>query len=508
MLATDRTAIKQKRIPSLTLMERAGRAVADAVIARMPVSGTTAKRIVIFCGKGNNGGDGFVAARLLAEQEYSVTLVLIGKAEELTNDAKINFKKLHDYNIAAIKIQSYRAFKKNNGKKYDVIVDAMLGTSFRGALKGPFLDAVQWCNGRRALKVAVDIPTGLNGETGEVVSTAFKADVTVTLSNPKSGFYAGGAAKFTGTVVTADIGIPKSVVPDSGAALIEQKDIRTWLPRRALNSHKHSVGKVFVLAGARSMTGAALLSSQAAMRSGAGQVILGVPESEYIIVAKRSLEVMTVGLPGTREGSVSALAAGEIERRIAWADVVLIGCGMSRNGETQELIRTIVRSCRKPMVIDADGLNAMIGHLDTLQHHKNRSIVLTPHHGEFSRLTGLSAKEIAADAVRFASEFAQQYNVTLVLKGAPTVTAGTDSRVIINTTGNPGMSTAGTGDVLAGTIASFIGQGNSPMRAAVNAVYVHGAAGDRAAERLGYHGMLAGDLLHELPLAIKSLETI
>jgi NAD(P)H-hydrate epimerase len=504
MKNVDQYAIKRLHIPSLRLMERAGSSVVREIINTTAGNVPLPANVLILCGKGNNGGDGFVVGRQLAEKNYPVTFVLMEKTEGLQGEAKINFQKLQNCKTVKIEIQNYRAFQNRKKKRYDVIVDAMLGTSFRGTLSGKYLSAVRWSNRQSARRIAVDIPTGLNGETGEVGSDAFRADVTVTMSNPKIGFYYGRAREYTGAVVVADIGIPKKASRSSKIFLIEKKDVQSSIPRRAVNSHKHSVGKLFVLAGSKSMMGAAYLCSQAAMRSGAGQVMLGIPESEYDAIARRTVEVMPLGLPSTREGSISLLAIGEIEKRLDWADVVVIGCGMSRNKETQELIRTVIRTCKKPLVVDADALNALADDTGTLTVRKTPTI-LTPHHGEFSRLTGISADEIRRNGISIAAQFAQQYHATLVLKGAPTVIAGPDGSVYVNSTGNPGMSTAGSGDVLTGIIASIAGQGCRAVKAATIGVYIHGASGDMAAAEKGIHGMIAGDIVESIPAVIKEL---
>ncbi len=534
MKRVDEYAIKTLRIPSLRLMENAGKAVVVELLTRTHPSMRSVREhrdfcqkrgrildsssgqvlrmthVLIFCGKGNNGGDGFVVARLLVEKDFAVTVVLMENEKELSGDALENFQRLHDYTIAKLQILGFEKFQKLKNKKFDVIVDAMLGTSFQGTLKGKYRNAVEWCNKQSSLKIAVDIPTGLNGETGEVLSKAFQADVTVTLSNPKIGFYREGAKEFTGEVVVANIGIPKKVIHDYQKSnqrkifLIEESDVQKTFPKRASNSHKHSVGKIFALAGSKSMMGAALLCSQSAMRSGAGQVILGIPDSEYAAIAKRTVEVMPLGLPSTTEGSISFDALDEIEKRIAWANVILLGCGLSGNNDTQQLIREIIKNTGKPTVIDADGLNALAGNLDLLKSRKSHNIVLTPHRGEFSRLIGISSKEIERNKFSLAASFAEEYNLILVLKGAPTIIAIPSGKIFVNSTGNPGMSTAGSGDVLAGIIASLIGQGNSASDAAVNGVFLHGKSGDIAAAKFGMYGMIASDMIKNLPLAITS----
>lgn len=501
MAQADRTAIRQHHIPSLQLMERAGAAIAVEIMQRLPEQDRSTIPVLILCGKGNNGGDGLVVARLLALEGLPVTVIRFAPVDAFSDDATEMYSRLNGMTISMI---SYAAFRKQRRNKFAVIVDAMLGTSFRGTLSGPILHAVRWSNRQASMRVAVDIPTGLDGLSGAFSPVAFRADVTVTLSNPKIGFYLGRAAEVTGEVVIAAIGIPKKALPLTETSLIEGSDVRAFIPPRPVNSHKHSVGKVFILAGSKSMMGAAWLCSQAAMRSGAGQVILGVPESEYASIAKRTVEVMPLGLPSTELGSLSLQALPQIKERLQWADVLLMGCGMSRHPETQDLIRAILSECRIPIVLDADGLTAAAKDLSVLR-RKRRELIITPHHGEFSRLTGISAKEIAKDPFRHASEFAKQNRCTVILKGAPTVTAGPDGRCIVNCTGNPGMSTAGSGDVLAGITASLLAQGAGAGKASAASVYIHGSAGDSTAQEIGQYGMVAGDILNSIPSAIKEI---
>ncbi|MDP1676122.1 MAG: NAD(P)H-hydrate dehydratase [Bacteroidota bacterium] len=528
MKSVDEYAIKKSHIPSLRLMENAGKAVVEEILDRLNPSTSSDKKrrnfrqenvgqvlkmtnVVVFCGKGNNGGDGFVVARLLSEKGMNVTVVLIESEKELSGDGAVNYQRLQDGKITRLQILEFGKFLILKNKKFDIVVDAMLGTSFRGELKGKYSKAVEWCNKQSSLKIAIDIPTGLNGETGEVLSNTFQADATVTMSNPKIGFYREGAKEFTGEVVVADIGISKKVFRyfkkqnHTNIMLVEESDVQKTFPKRASNSHKHSVGKIFVIAGSKGMMGAALLCSQSAMRTGAGQVILGIPDSEYATIAKRTIEVMPLGLPVTNEGSLSSKALDGIEKRIDWSNVVLLGCGLSGNDETQQLIREIIKKSDKPMVIDADGLNALVGNLDLLIKRNSKNIVLTPHRGEFSRLIGISSKEIERNKYSFAANFAQEYNLILVLKGAPTITAIPCGKIFVNPTGNSGMSTAGSGDVLAGIIASLIGQGNSVSDAAINGVFVHGRAGDFTAGKVGMHGMIASDMIKNLPFAITSI---
>ncbi|MBI2427910.1 MAG: NAD(P)H-hydrate dehydratase [Ignavibacteriales bacterium] len=501
MKSADEFAIRQMGILSLQLMENAGKRVVDVLRSR--IKNLSKKSAVILCGKGNNGGDGFVVARLLGELGTTVTVVLMEPGGELSPDAKSNLERLN-HSI----IQSFDRLKSRIGFKADIIIDAMFGTSFKGELTGKNLGAVRWCNEQKGFKIAIDIPSGLNGETGEVVSESFRADLTVTFSNPKIGFYHHNAKDLTGEVVVTDIGLPSDAVEKNSENifLVERSDIQTILPKRRSNSHKHTVGKVFILAGSKGMTGAALLVSQSAMRSGAGQVILGIPESEYTVVAKRTLEVMPFPLASTHEGSISLAATNEIEKKNEWASIVVVGCGMSQNPETQELIRQIILETEKPLIIDADGLNALAKEISILKKRRSKNVILTPHFGEFFRLTGMSSIEIETNKFDEASTFAKENKVTLVLKGAPTIVATSTGNIFVNPTGNPGMSTAGSGDVLAGLIASLYGQGLSAESAAVTGVYIHGAAGDIAASKKGEMGMIASNIIRFLPTTIQRLQ--
>jgi len=516
MKSVDEYAINTLGVPSLQLMENAGRSVVE--VATFHLKTLKKKKIIVFCGKGNNGGDGFVIARLAKEYGANVLVVLMESETELKGDAAENFKKLNG--IETIRFEKFQSFE-NHG--FDLILDAMFGTSFYGSLQEQYARTATWINEqKKSLKIAVDIPSGLNGETGVVSrsgaptyagetvaseASAVCANITVTFSNPKIGFYRNNAKEFTGKVFVTDIGIPKKAVEkfSENIFLVEKEDVRELLPKRASNSHKHSVGKIFALAGSKGMTGAALLCSMSAMRSGAGQVILGIPDSEYSIVARRTLEVMALGLPSTSEGSVALTARTEIEKRIQWANVLLIGCGLSQQLEAQQLARDVILKCEKPMVIDADALNALVGNADILKKRKSSSVILTPHHGEFSRLINAPSIEIEKNKFELAKQFTEQYNVTLVLKGASTLIAAPSGNIFVNPTGNPGMATAGSGDVLSGIIAALLGQGLSADAAAICGVFIHGLAGDTAAARKGVLNMLAGDMIKFLSHALKDL---
>lgn len=504
MRRRDERAVSQFGIPSLLLMESAGRGAVE--IIEREVSSLQSKSMLIFCGRGNNGGDGFVVARYALNREANVTVVLLAHPKELKGDARINFEILRRSGHPGLRIaQSFSTMLRT--ARYDVIVDAMFGVSFHGALRGKFASAAQWINAqRKSLIAAIDIPSGCNATTGEVQSIAVKADVTVTMGAPKVGMFLGKGNEYCGKIRIVNIEIPPiSVKEKNSIFLIDAQDVAEQLPRRLRTANKNSVGKIFVLAGSTGLTGAALLSSQSALKSGSGLVVLGIPEKVFSIVARRTLEVMPQPLASTVQGTLAPEALPQIYKRMAWADVVVLGPGLSLNSETQRVIHDVVLNSSKPLVIDADGLNALIGNLPLLLKRKTKSVILTPHIGEFSRLIHLPLEEIEADKLRIASGFAKKFNVILILKGAPTITAVPDGRIFINSTGNPGMATAGSGDVLSGIVAALLGQRMEPAMAAFSAVFVHGMAGDVAASEEGEMGMTASDIMRRVPHVLQQL---
>lgn len=507
MREIDMQATRQFGIASLTLMENAGRSVVEEIEAHW--GSLTGRSLLIVAGKGNNGGDGFVAGRYALQRRAFVTVILIGSERDVRGDAKSNYeslKRMKDDRLTIVR--SFRR-KEFSRRGFDFIVDAIFGTSFHGAVRGEYKRIIDWLVARHTSKIiAVDIPSGLDATTGECSNAVVRADLTVTLALPKIGLYLGKGRQYAGMVSVADIHIPRMLAKkkSSETFLVEERDVRDGLPVRPLDAHKHSVGKIFVLAGSKGLTGAALLCSQAAMKSGAGAVVLGVPETVFPTVARRTLEVMPFALPGTREGSLALRGFDDVVKKIRWADVLLLGPGISLHPETQDLARRIIATCRKPMVIDADGLNALAADCSILNRRKGRHVILTPHLGEFSRLSGISPDEIEKSKIEVARAFARKNDVILVLKGAPTIVVDPKGKVFINATGNPGMATAGSGDVLAGIIAALLGQGNGAIHAAVNGVFVHGYAGDIVRGKVGEMGMLAGDILREIPPTLKELK--
>ncbi len=509
MKMCDEITINKFGVPGLLLMENAGRGVVEVVKKRY--SPLADKKVLIVCGKGNNGGDGFVIARLLSNHVKKVDVLLMAQVGELKGDAKTNFVILQKWSKKLSKrIKLYRfskkTLKKLNG--YQIIIDAIFGTGFNGSVKKPYFEIIKWLNSQQASIVAVDIPSGVNGTTGEVENCAVCAEITITFGNLKSGLVCNKGRINSGALEVIDIGIPAEVTKKikSPTLLIEQSDIQKILPKRSIFAHKYSVGKVFALAGSTGLTGAAAMCSTSALRAGAGAVMLGVPDVVYPILAKKLTEVMTYPLPSTKDGALSLDAFEPILEKLNWADVVIIGPGLSQSPETQKLIVKILFECKGKILIDADGLNAIASTgAGKLKSFKSE-FILTPHVGEFSRLTNLSANEIERNRISIVREYSKKFNSVVLLKGVPTVTSAQNGVVVINSTGNSGMATAGAGDVLSGIIAALWAQGMNAFDAATTGAFIHGLSGDLVKNKIGERSLIANDLIEILPEAFKKIE--
>ncbi len=494
--------------PGETLMERAGQGVVEAMARRYgPLLGM---RVLVLCGPGNNGGDGFVAARHLAQHGAEPHVGLMSAVSRVAGDARRQLEKLEQAGIAVNAIEEGPALRTLVGRhaRWDYAIDALLGTGARGALEGPIATAVQLLremdeSGTRV--VAVDLPTGVQADTGEIARRAVRADLTVTFGAAKRGqlLYPGRA--FVGRLEVVDIGL---VDPDASAGptleLATGGTMAGLVPLRDPRAHKHSVGRVLVLGGSAGMTGAVTLAARAATRSGATYVEVGVPESLLDVMSAKLTEELPRPLPERRPRvlAVEAMApALAIAERVHAA---LVGPGLSRVPCAEELARRFIELCPAPMVIDADALNAFQGAAERWSSLKV-PVVVTPHLGEMARLTGVPAAELDLHRIDRAREWAARWGVVVVLKGAPTVVAAPDGRASVNPTGNPGLATAGTGDVLAGLLVALLAQGLERYDAARLAAWVHGAAGDRAAAELGQHGMGAADVLERLPHVLLDL---
>jgi hydroxyethylthiazole kinase-like uncharacterized protein yjeF len=520
MRAMDKETIRD-HVSGLALMERAGEAVRDEMVSRWPgrdmmrgprpISRGGAKPdkgapVVVVCGKGNNGGDGMVVARLLKRAGWPVALYLVGKPSEVRGDALANLKRC---NRAGVKARSlgaatWKAFL-GDLEKARVVVDAVFGTGFEGEPRGLAAEAIEAMNLCGSAKIAVDIPSGVDATTGGA-SVAVRATCTVTMGLPKRGHLLFPGKALTGELVVADIGIPAEVVERAGVAvnLAEPDDVKAALPVRPPDAHKGTCGHVACICGSTGLTGAAALASASALRAGAGLVTLAVPRSLNAIMETKLTEVITLPVEETPRGSFSMLALGALQDLAGRSDCVALGCGLSRDPETAELVRALLPSLGKPCVLDADGINAFEGCADLLG-SLGAPLVLTPHIGEAARLFGVARAEIAAGRIEFASEAASRLGLVLVLKGAPTVVAGPRGEVFVNPTGNSGLATAGSGDVLTGLIAGLVAQGVAPLEAAWLGSYVHGRCGDLLKLIAGGAGFLAGDISRHIPLTMATL---
>lgn len=498
----DSAAIDEAGIPGLILMENAAVGVLRAI--RMTVGDELpGKRFIMACGKGNNGGDGYAVARHLLNRGAEVTVLAIGPVADLKGDAAVN---AHIFGVIGGRIIEQRQGAIPDLPPADLIVDGLLGTGLSGPAKGQIARAIDWINARPEPVVAIDIPSGVESDTGFAAGPAVRADRTVTMGLLKRGLVLPPGRDLAGTVHIANISLPPRVWAGSAIHfnLVEARDVRMMLPRRAPTAHKGDAGRAFVLAGSPGMTGAATLCSQAALRIGAGLVILGIPSSLNPILEVKLTEVMTRLLPENDRGALHPKALPVIEDLVSWADVVGIGPGLSQDSDTEETVRRLLGTIKKPLVIDADGLNAL-GRESEFAGMLPAGSILTPHPGEFSRLCGKSISEILAHRVDLAAEKAAAWGAVLVLKGSPTIIADPGGEVYCNSTGGPALATGGSGDVLTGMILGLLAQGCPPVHAACAGVYLHGLAGDLSARDVGVAATIAGDLDRFIPKAMREV---
>jgi len=501
MREIDRITSEKFGVPSLTLMENAGSAVAEFAVASYP----NAKSFGVICGKGNNGGDGFVAARKLYQAGREVRLLLLADPSELRGDAAANFAKLpkDPSSFAIFNAWGEPAFREVFSR--DVLIDAILGSGFQPPVTGVYAEAIAKINASTAPVIAVDIPSGAASDVmGDQTGAVARADAIVTFTAPRPAHIFGNLT--SGPTVIAPIGSPPEAIQSSlNLQVITPKEIASLIGPRPRDSNKGMYGHVLVAGGSLGKTGAAAMAGFSALRSGAGLVTVASPQSTLPVIASYHPELMTEPLSETEIGSISKVALEEFERIADKKSVLAIGPGISRHPSTEEFVRTVVTKSQTPIVLDADGLNAFEGRAQDLSGH-GRTLVLTPHPGEMARLTGLSIAAIQRDRINVARSFARDHKLTLVLKGDRTVISNADGEVWVNTTGNPGMATGGTGDILTGIIAGILAQ--NPKRdfvAVLAAVYLHGLAGDIAEEAMGEHSLVATDLIRALPEAFRRL---
>jgi hydroxyethylthiazole kinase-like uncharacterized protein yjeF len=498
MKEIDRKAIFDVGIPGCVLMENAGRGIVQIIKDKFKELDNL--KVAIVCGRGNNGGDGFVIARWLKNQGAEPHIFLLGNKEDVKGDAKTNLDIILKMGFKIREIKKSKDIPKFN--QFDLLVDAIFGTGFKGSVEGIPKEVIDSMNNAGIPILAVDVPSGLDASNGGVEGSCIKAAFTCTMALPKRGLLLYPGREYTGELHVIDISVPRELYGEINLELLESTEMRLLLPKRPPDGHKGSFGRIFMLAGSVGMTGAACLSSMAALRIGAGLVFLGIPESLNSILEEKVTEVITKPLPETESKTFGLAAFDLICDEFSESDVLVMGPGLGRHEETAGLIRKILPKISVPTIIDADGINNLT--LDDLKAVKG-PIMITPHPGELSRLMGRSVKEIQRDRIEAAKSTAKELGLPVVLKGASTIIAVPDGKTYINPTGNSGLATAGSGDVLTGIIAGLLAQGLSLADAARLGVYIHGLAGDIAADKKTEYGMIASDVLEAIPEAIVAL---
>ncbi len=501
----DGVAINEHGIPGLILMENAALQILSITLEKtghLPVR----NKIGFVCGKGNNGGDGFAVARHFANYGYSVSVIYIGNEDELTPDCKTNFnilKNIAKYNNNIL-LKKYSSIKDLRFlSDCNIIFDALLGSGAKGELKEPFLTIVKNINKINAFKVAVDISTGLDADLG-FAETAFNADLTITLGELKSGLFFGEGYKCAGQVVKGNIGISNSLFDkyETAEYLVEPEDVLNALPVKARNINKYSAGKVLIIAGSAGMPGAAVLTANSTLKIGAGASILCYPASSKNLLENKFSEVIVNAYEDNAKGFLSESNLDELKERIEWADVLALGPGLGRNPGTQNAVRLLLKNFKnKKFVVDADALFALgDGQYSGIDLSGK---ILTPHHGEFANLIGITVDDLKKDILSYGKEFAKNTGAFLVLKGAPTIIFTPGGESLINSAGNSGMAKFGTGDVLTGVIAGILAQQDNIEDAAVAGVYLHSLSADLLLKDHTEYGYTATDIINNLSSAIK-----
>lgn len=509
MREIDRKAIEELKIPGIILMENAGRSVCEQVIEIIDSTKNEINSVLVICGKGNNGGDGFVAARHLIENNIQTTVISIAMKDNLSASALINHNILEHFAeiiyFEEIGLDKLRNMVSESG----IIIDAILGTGLNSPVKGNIKDIINSVNEyAEDFIVAVDIPSGINSDTGEIMDVAIVADYTITFHAIKSGLVNYPGAKYSGETIVSPIGIPEFLTEgaDFNSRLITENYIHNTLPIRQESSHKGTFGKVFNVAGSAGMTGAAYLCALSSLKAGAGYSILAAPQSIVPIISSMTPEIVYVSLDETDEKAVSERALDKALEKSRDADIYLIGPGLGTDKSTIEFVSQFIQQLTdrgKSIIADADALNCLA--LRENNFYLQSNSLITPHPKELSRLMNIPVEEILKDRIKYARIAAEKFNTIVVLKGAHTVIAEPNGNIYINPTGNSGLATAGSGDVLSGMIAGFAAQGLNLKDAAIVGVYLHGLTGDIAAKELTEYSLTAAELLNYIPSAIKQV---
>jgi ADP-dependent NAD(P)H-hydrate dehydratase / NAD(P)H-hydrate epimerase len=484
--ALDEWAIEDRAIEAIELMERAGTGLAQLTARKAPQG-----HLAVVCGKGNNGGDGYVAARVLREQGRDVRVLAIAPPEELRGDARTNADRLPGDRPEQF---SAEALSGAAG-----VIDAILGTGFSGEARGAAAEAIKAINQAETSVVACDVPSGVDASTGEVAGAAVKAQATATFHAAKPGLWIAPGKAHSGEVAVIDIGIPPGGPGEPRIGLIGDQ-VTAGVPRRGRESTKFAAGSVLICGGSTGLTGAPCLAAEAGMRAGAGYITACVPASLNQIFEARLLEVMTYPIADS-DGSISFDALPEVLERVARVQALVLGPGLGREQDSFEFARALAREAEIPLLLDADGLNAHVGMLDTLA-NRNAPTVITPHAGELGRLLEQESAHVAEHRLQCARRAAREAQAIVVLKGDDTLVAAPDGNVAVNRGGASALATAGSGDVLSGVIAAYLAKQMDPLHAACAGVFVHAQAGRLTAQQIGSEGVIASDVIESLPHAL------
>lgn len=490
------------------LMENAGQSCAKIIKTHFCISKENPRKILVLCGKGKNGGDGFVIARKMWEYGCDVT-VMLACGEHKARDAADMYSLVESAGIDIIRYDNNLTLLKSHIENADIIVEAIFGTGFSGSLNHSLSVLAQTVNAAKGTLVSIDVPAGADCDSASVQGTVFKADITIAISAYKPIHIMKPCCKYCGRTVVADIGITKEdfkKIDSVTCFTLNAHDIKSMLPKRKPVSNKGTYGHALCVCGSMRMTGAAFLSVSGALRCGAGLVTAAFPQSAYPAIAPKLTEPLLLPLEANFDGTFAFSAKAGISEAVKRASAVLIGCGIGFNKDTTHLVHSLVKEINKPMIIDADGINALSTNIDILK-NVQAPVILTPHPGEMSRICSKNIGEIIENPIVTAYEFAKKHNVTVVLKGANTVVCSHDrNEIYVNATGNSGLARGGSGDLLAGMTVSFLAQGMSPFDASVCAVYLHGLCADIVAEKTSERGMLPTDVLNHLPELFSKFE--
>ena len=496
MRALDRRAVEEFGIPPEILMENAGDSAYSVIARELGVKG---KCFVIFCGTGNNGGDGFVLGRKIHSAGGRVTVFLLGRREELKGPAKSNFDIISKTPIEVHPVESPET-TKDAIYRSDAIVDAILGTGLTREVEGAYRDVIRSINESGKKVFSIDIPSGVNGDTGEVMGIGVRADYTITFGLPKIGNLLYPGNDLCGKLYVSHISFPPSLYNTDSIKVEISEPLE--LPKRNKNTHKGSYGKALFVAGSSKYLGAPYFSALSFLKAGGGLSYLAAPKAMTPFLANKGSEVVFIPQQETESGSIALENRDELLDFSQNVSMVVVGPGLSLNDETQELVRELAKNTKKPLLIDGDGITAVAADLDAIR-KREAETVLTPHSGEMARIARTEIAEIERDKIDILPRAAKDLNATIVLKGPHSLVGYPDGRVSINTSGNPGMATAGSGDVLTGTIAAMHGLGLSVPDAVRTGVFIHGLSGDLAARDRGQDGITAQDVLDYLPYALK-----